>query len=104
SGSPSRWSSGGLAAGTTSNTTIRSAGSSPLRRQRPIGRTDNGRRCSPPLSATDMRSELKSRCDSIEECYEFMLAYAGQGALDDRNPSGGELRRLLRRCDEALAD
>jgi hypothetical protein len=25
------------------------------------------------------REEVSSRCSSIEECYEFMLAYAGQG-------------------------
>ena len=51
-----------------------------------------------------MRDELKERCNSIEECYEFMLAYAAQGLPGDRgSQSGGELRTFLGRCDEALA-
>ena len=50
-----------------------------------------------------MRDELKERCNSIEECYEFMLAYAAQGLPGDRgSQSGGELRTFLGRCDEAL--
>ena len=51
-----------------------------------------------------MRDELKERCNKIEECYEFMLAYAGQGLPGDRNSqSGGQLRTFLARCDEALS-
>ena len=50
-----------------------------------------------------MRDELRERCNSIEECYEFMLAYAAQGLPGDRgSQSGGELRTFLGRCDEAL--
>ena len=50
-----------------------------------------------------MRDELKKRCNSIEECYEFMLAYAAQGLPGDQgSQSGGELRVFLGRCDEAL--
>ena len=50
-----------------------------------------------------MRAELRERCNSIEECYEFMLAYAAQGLPGDRgSQSGGELRTFLGRCDEAL--
>ena len=50
-----------------------------------------------------MRDELRERCDSIEECYEFMLAYAAQGLPGDRgSQSGGQLRTFLGRCDEAL--
>jgi hypothetical protein len=47
--------------------------------------------------------DLKKRIDAIEESYEFMLAYAAQG-LDSHEGSktGGELRRLLSRCDEAM--
>ena len=26
-----------------------------------------------------MAIEFLARCDTLEECYEFMLAYAGQG-------------------------
>ena len=50
-----------------------------------------------------MRDELKERCNNIEECYEFMLAYAAQGLQSDQgSQSGGQLRTLLARCDEAL--
>jgi hypothetical protein len=50
-----------------------------------------------------MRDALQDRCNSIEECYEFMLAYAAQGLRDDRgSQSGGQLRVFLGRCDEAL--
>ena len=48
--------------------------------------------------------ELRDRCDRIEECYEFMLAYAAQGLPGDQgSQSGGQLRTLLGRCDEALS-
>lgn len=47
---------------------------------------------------------VRERCDTIEECYEFMLAYAAQGLSDDSgSPSAGQLRDLLRRAVEALA-
>ena len=47
--------------------------------------------------------ELRERCDRIEECYEYMLAYAAQGLPGDHaSQSGGQLRTLLARCDEAL--
>ena len=50
-----------------------------------------------------MRDELRNRCNRIEECYEFMLAYAAQGLPGDKgSPSGGELRTFLTRCDESL--
>jgi len=51
-----------------------------------------------------MWDELKERCDRIEECYEFLLAYAAQGLPGDQgSQSGGQLRTFLARCDEALA-
>ena len=51
------------------------------------------------------RAELNSRCDAIEECYEFMLAYAAQGlATDQGSSSGGQVREYLRKCDQALTD
>ena len=34
--------------------------------------------------AWPMATEFLERCDVIEECYEFMLAYAGQGLPSDR--------------------
>ncbi len=39
---------------------------------------------------------IENRCDAIEECYEFMLAYAAQGIVDDRESRNGtQLRELL---------
>ena len=50
-----------------------------------------------------MRDELKERCGRIEECYEFMLAYAAQGLrTEPGGGSGSQLRTLLTKCDEAL--
>jgi hypothetical protein len=47
--------------------------------------------------------DLKKRIDTIELSYEFMLAYAAQGLDGDEGAkSGGELRRLLAKCDEAM--
>jgi hypothetical protein len=51
------------------------------------------------------RAELSSRCDSIEECYEFMLAYAAQGLPSDQGSSSGtQVREYLRKCDGALSN
>src|SRR5438105_8410105 len=50
-----------------------------------------------------MREQLKDRCTKIEECYEFMLAYAAHGLRSEPGGgSGSQLRTLLTRCDEAL--
>jgi hypothetical protein len=50
-----------------------------------------------------MFEDLAQRCDTIEECYEFMLAYAAQGLSGDAgSATGGELRQLLSRAAEAL--
>ena len=48
------------------------------------------------------RAELKKRCEAIEECYEFMLAYAAQGLASDQGHS--QVREYLVRCDQGLAD
>jgi len=51
-----------------------------------------------------MLENLKEQCDTVEECYEFMLAYAAQGLPGDSgSTSGSELRRLLARAAGALA-
>jgi hypothetical protein len=51
-----------------------------------------------------MREELQRRCDTIEEAYEFMLAYAAQGLSGDAgSQSGGQLREFLTRAAAALA-
>ena len=45
-----------------------------------------------------MSTDIQERCDTIEECYEFMLAYAAQGLPSDvGGASGGEIREYLRR-------
>src|SRR5579864_7219341 len=50
-----------------------------------------------------MFEEVRRRCDAIEECYEFMLAYAAQGLPGDSgSQSGGQLRELLRTAVAAL--
>jgi len=51
-----------------------------------------------------MLNDLEQACNAIEECYEFMLAYAAQGLPSDvGSPSSGRLRELLRRAVRALA-
>ena len=51
-----------------------------------------------------MRDEISARCTAIEECYEFMLAYAGQGlAGDEGSQSSGQARNYLNRAVEALS-
>ena len=50
------------------------------------------------------RDDVSARCDAIEQCYEFMLAYAGQG-LSGRETSqaSGQLREFLDRAVVALS-
>jgi hypothetical protein len=51
-----------------------------------------------------MLAEIGSRCEAVEECYEFMLAYAAQGlASDEGSKSGGQIREFLQRAVQALA-
>lgn len=48
--------------------------------------------------------DLANRCDVVEECYEFMLAYAAQGLPRDSGSGSGEkLRGLLGRAVSSLA-
>ena len=49
-----------------------------------------------------MLAEVRERCDAIEECYEFMLAYAAQGsqvtkAAEPADKSENSCAALLRR-------
>jgi len=47
--------------------------------------------------------DLKTRRDAIVECYEFLLAYAAQGVVDEAgSKSGSELRAFLTRAVSAL--
>src|ERR1700677_2803147 len=51
-----------------------------------------------------MLSDLSERCNTIEECYEFMLAYAAQGVpSDEGSKSGGQVREFLTRAASAIA-
>jgi hypothetical protein len=55
----------------------------------------------PGVDIAGARADLKSRCDTIEEAYEFSLAYAAQGLASDENTSH-PIRDHLRRFDTAL--
>lgn len=49
------------------------------------------------------RAELSTLVETIEESYEFFLAYAAQGAAgDDATPLGPELRSYLQKTERAL--
>jgi hypothetical protein len=51
------------------------------------------------------REELARRCETIEQAYEFMLAYAAQGLSGEAaSGTGGQLRDLLSRAAAALDD
>jgi hypothetical protein len=50
-----------------------------------------------------MLAEIGNRCEAVEECYEFMLAYAAQGLVrDEGSKSGGQVREFLDRAVGAL--
>jgi hypothetical protein len=50
------------------------------------------------------REDVSARCSAIEECYEFMLAYAGQGLSGKENSqSSSQVRDFLNRAVEALS-
>jgi hypothetical protein len=51
-----------------------------------------------------MPDEISTRCSAIEECYEFMLAYAAQGLpSDEGGKPGGQIREFLQRAATAIA-
>jgi len=51
-----------------------------------------------------MGTEIWEHCNTIEECYEFMLAYAAQGLPSDHgSPRGEEVRGYLHRVRDAIA-
>jgi len=48
--------------------------------------------------------DLVERCNAVEECYEFMLAYAARGLTRDAGSASGEqLRNLLGLAVKSLA-
>jgi hypothetical protein len=55
----------------------------------------------PPVTLDAAQAELHGRCDTVEECYEYMLAYAAQGVSGDQHHS--QVRDFLGRLDGALA-
>ena len=51
-----------------------------------------------------MLADVSERCNTIEECYEFMLAYAAQGLpSDEGSPSGGQIRECLGRAVRSMS-
>jgi hypothetical protein len=51
-----------------------------------------------------MQADISERCDTVEECYEFMLAYAAQGfPSDEGSKSGGQIREYLDRAVKAIS-
>ena len=55
------------------------------------------------MSQAETVAELSSRINTIEEAYEFMLAYASQGlSTDQGNDTGRQAREYLHRCDAAM--
>jgi len=49
--------------------------------------------------------ELKARIDTIEESYEFFLAYAAQGVSGEQaTKSSGQVREFLQRSETALPE
>lgn len=50
-----------------------------------------------------MSASVRGRCDAIEECYEFLLAYAAQGLSGEATqPNAVQARTLLTRAEAAL--
>jgi hypothetical protein len=53
--------------------------------------------------AAEALAGFRSRCNTIEESYEFFLAYASQGlSADQANDPGRQAREYLQRCGTAL--
>jgi hypothetical protein len=50
-----------------------------------------------------MHAEILRRCNAVEECYEFMLAYAAQGVAGDGSRSAGRIREVLQQAVDALS-
>jgi hypothetical protein len=51
-----------------------------------------------------MPAEISRRCNTVEECYAFMLAYAAQGVSSgDGSRSGGTIREVLQQAVNALS-
>jgi hypothetical protein len=55
------------------------------------------------MSTDTAATDLAGAIDIIEETYEFMLAYAAQGKVNDEDMSSAGIRAFIKRSDEALA-
>ena len=52
----------------------------------------------------EMRTGIWERCNTIEECYEFMLAYAAKGLPgEEGSKPGAQIREFLQRAVNAMA-
>jgi hypothetical protein len=50
-----------------------------------------------------MQTKILEHCNTIEECYEFMLAYAAKGIPTDAGGKhGSEIREFLQRAAKAI--
>src|ERR1700680_1054619 len=50
-----------------------------------------------------MGEDISARCDAIEKCYEFMVAYAGQGlGGNEGSNSSAQVRDYLERAANAI--
>lgn len=50
-----------------------------------------------------MPAEILEHCNTVEECYEFMLAYAARGHPSDQgSKSGAQIREFLQRAATAI--
>jgi hypothetical protein len=54
------------------------------------------------MSSDVASPDLAGAIDVIEETYEYMLAYAAQGRVDDTDTSSAGIRAYLERSDQAL--
>ena len=51
-----------------------------------------------------MPAAIFEHCNAVEECYEFMLAYAAQGRSSDQGGKpGAQIREFLQRAATAIA-
>jgi hypothetical protein len=51
-----------------------------------------------------MPAAIFEHCNAVEECYEFMLAYATQGRKSDQGSKpGAQIREFLQRAATAIA-
>ena len=51
-----------------------------------------------------MLADISERCNTIEECYEFMLAYAAQGLPSEGgSQAGAQIREFLGRAVRAIS-